>query len=62
MFSKPAPLHEENLAGQHRPGHQTVGGSGPVDGGESIRDYIFQNFDLSSTYLRQAYAEMWIVL
>ena len=27
-----------------------LGGSG-VDGGESIRDYICQNFDFSSTYL-----------
>ena len=39
-----------------------VGGSGGVDGGESIRDYICQNFGFSSTYLRRAYAELWIVL
>ena len=35
---------------------------GGVDGGESIRDYICQNFGFSSTYLRRAYAELWIVL
>ena len=29
-----------------------VGGSGGVNGGESIWDYICQNFDFSSTYLR----------
>ena len=39
-----------------------VGGSGGVDGEESIRDYICQNFDFSSTYLRRAYAELWTVL
>ena len=30
--------------------------------GESIRDYICQNFGFSSTYLMRAYAELWIVL
>ena len=38
-----------------------VGGSGGVDGGERIRDYICQNFGFSSSSLRRAYAELWIV-